>query len=530
MTKELDYLSTRVVRGLMDRRAFMGRAAALGVSAVMANTILAGTAKAAGPVKGGLLKAGLQGGESTNSLDPATYSSDVPVNYGRLFGDTLVEVDTNGEISHRIAESIEASADAKSWRFKIRKDVEFHNGKTVTPQDVVATLERHSDEDSKSGALGIVQGIENMSVDGDTVVIDLAQANADLPYLMADYHLIVQPNGGKDDPAAGIGTGPYKIIENQPGVRHVGERHANYWDADNRAHADQVEIVVINDATARLAALQSGQVHMINRVEPKVVELVKRVPGVTVQNVAGRGHYVFIAHVNTAPFDNQDLMLALKYAMNRQEMVDKILQGYGSVGNDFPINAAYPLFSDDIEQRTYDPDKAAFHFKKSGHDGSVLLRTSDVAFPGAVDAAQLYQQSAKAAGIDIEVKREPGDGYWSEVWNKQPFSTSYWSGRPVQDQMYSTAYLSTADWNDTKFFREDFDQIIIAARAELDNAKRKAMYRDAAVIVRDEGGLILPMFNDFIDATGPKVAGWSADSNGGMMNDMALSKCWLSDA
>jgi len=344
---------------------------------------------------------------------------------------------------------------------------------------------------------------------------------------MADYHLMIQPNGGKDAPDAGIGTGPYRITENQPGVRHVGERFENYWDAANRGHADSVEVLVINDATARLAALQSGQVDMINRVEPKVVNLVKRIPGVTVQNISGRGHYVFIAHVNTPPFDNQHLMLALKLAMNRQEMVDKILQGYGSIGNDFPINASYPLFSDDIPQRTYDPDKAAFHYKKSGHSGSVLLRTSDVAFPGAVDAAQLYQQSAKAAGIDIEVKREPGDGYWSEVWNVKPFSTSYWGGRPVQDQMYSTAYLSTADWNDTKFFRPDFDKIIIAARAELDNVKRKALYREAAVMVRDEGGLILPMFNDFIDATSDKVGGWSSDGNGGMMNDKALIKAWL---
>src|SRR3546814_19357879 len=68
----------------------------------------------------------------------------------------------------------------------------------------------------------------------------------------------------------------------------------------------------------------------------------------------------------------------------------------------------------------------SFHFKKAGHSGSVLLRTSEVAFPGAVDAAVLYQQSAKKAGIEIEIKREPGDGYWSNVWNVQPFSTSYW--------------------------------------------------------------------------------------------------------
>ena len=372
-----------------------------------------------------------------------------------------------------------------------------------------------------------MKGIESIKASGKEVIITLKEANADLPYLLSDYHLIVQPNGGKDAADAGIRAGPYKVSVNEPGVRHGGERFANYWQGDKMGHADQVEIIVINDATARTSALQGGQVNMINRVEPKIVDLIKRVPGVTIRNHSGPGHYVFIMHCNTAPFDNNDLRMALKLAMDREEMLDKILRGYGSLGNDFPINASYPLFSADIEQRKFDPDKAAFHYKKSGHSGSVLLRTSEVAFPGAVDAAQLYQQSCAKAGITIEVKREPGDGYWSEVWNKQPFSTSYWGGRSTQDQMYSTAYISTADWNDTRFLRPDFDKMVLAARAELDQAKRKAMYRDMAMIVRDEGGLILPMFNDFIDATGPKVGGWVDDPHQELMNGYALAKCWL---
>ena len=109
---------------------------------------------------------------------------------------------------------------------------------------------------------------------------------------------------------------------------------------------------------------------------------------VTIRNVPGKGHYVMIAHCNTPPFDNNDLRLALKYAVDREEMVQKILSGYGTVGNDTPMIKGYPLFDDDIEQRKFDPEKAAEHFKKSGHSGSVLLRTSDVAFPGAVDAAR----------------------------------------------------------------------------------------------------------------------------------------------
>jgi peptide/nickel transport system substrate-binding protein len=527
MSNELDYLSRRVALGKLSRRDFLGRAAALGVTTVFANSLLSSAALAEGPVKGGTLKAGMQGGASTDSLDPATWQSQVPYKFGRQWGEQLVEIQPDGTLNPKLATEWGSSDDAKVWTFKIRKGVQFHDGKEMTPDDVVATMERHSDANSKSGALGVMGGIENVKKDGDTVVFTLKEANADLPFLMDDYHLMIQPGGGKDKPAAGIGTGPYKVVTDEPGVRHIGTKFPNYWDGDKRGHAEQIEIIVINDATARTAALQSGQVHMINRVEPKIVDLVKRVPGVTIQNVAGKGHYVFIAHCNTAPFDNVDLRLALKYAMNREDMVKTILRGYGSVGNDTPINKAYPLFSDDIEQRKYDPDKAAFHYKKSGHDGAVLLRTSDVAFPGAIDAAQLYQQSAAKAGITIEVKREPGDGYWSQVWNKQPFSTSYWGGRPTQDQMFSTAYYSKADWNDTRFFNEKFDKMLLQARGELDEAKRKAMYRDMNVIVRDEGGVIVPMFNDFIDATSKKVGGWVPDGNQEMSGGYALSRCWL---
>jgi peptide/nickel transport system substrate-binding protein len=344
---------------------------------------------------------------------------------------------------------------------------------------------------------------------------------------MADYHLVIQPNGGMDDPTAGIGSGPYQIESNEPGVRQTFTKFANYWD-DSVGHADSAEILIINDATARMSALQSGQVHMVNSVDPKIANLLDRAPNITVQNVSGRGHYVFIMHTDTPPFDNKELRLALKYAINRQEMVDKILRGYGGVGNDIPINAAYPLFDDSMEQREYDPVKAAEHYKNSGHDGTpIVLRVAETAFPGAVDAAQLFQQSAAAAGIPLEIKREPNDGYWSEVWNKQPFCASYWTGRPVQDQMYSTAYLSTADWNDTRFNNADFDNMLQAAKAELDAAKRKELYSNMARILHDEGGVIVPMFNDFIDGVSNDIGGYMPDPNAELMSGLATSRCWL---
>ena len=527
MDSYLKYLSREAAFGRLGRREFLGRAAALGLTLPAATTLLSSGLLAAGPQKGGHLKCGLQGGASTDVLDPAKCTSQVCFMTGRNWGDTLIESHpTSGEPVPALAESWSASPDAKVWTFKIRKGVQFHNGKELTIDDVVATLKRHSDENSQSGALGIMNSISEVKADGGDLVVSLPEGNADLPLLLSDYHLVIQPNGGLDDPNAGIGTGPYKVASFEPGVRVTFEKSTNDW-RDDRGYVESVEIVVINDATARTAALSSGQVHFVNRVDPKTVDLLKRGPNLSILNTSGRGHYVFIMHCNTEPFASNDLRLALKYAMDREAMVETILRGFGKVGNDFPINETYALFPRDIEQRTYDPEKAAFHFKKSGHSGSVLLRTSEVAFPGAVDAAVLYQESAKKAGIEIEIKREPGDGYWSNVWNAQPFSTSYWGGRPTQDQMYTTAYYSKADWNDTRFIRQDFDKLLLEARAELDQAKREAMYRDMAIMVRDEGGVILPMFNDFINAVTKNVEGYVHDIGNDMSNGYAATRVWL---
>ena len=529
MNDELNFMATRVTAGKMNRREFMGKAAALGVSAVVASSVFADAARAATPVKGGTYRMGVQGGESTNSQDPASWASDVPIAGGNCWGETLVEVGPDGWVEGLIAESSESSADAKTWRFKIRDGIEFSNGKSVTADDVMRTMERHSNKDSKSGALGIVEGIETMKADGDTFELSLGVGNADLPYLMSDYHLKIQPDGGFDNPTGAVSTGPYTLEMDEPGVRMQLKRNPNYWggDQDTIAHYDEVEVIVLNDATARTAALQSGQVDSINRVEPKIAKLLDRAPTLDVQATAGRGHYVFIAHMDAAPFDNNELRLALKYALNREEMVAKILQGYGSVGNDMPINAAYPLFDDTIPQREFSLEKAAEHYKKSGHDGSpIVLRTADGAFPGAVDAAALFQQSCQAAGIPLEVKREPNDGYWSEVWNVKPFCCSYWGGRPVQDQMYTTAYLSTADWNDTRWKVPEFDKMLLDARAELDEAKRKEIYSKMGRMLNENGGLIVPMFNNFVDGVSKKVQNWSPDPNGPQMNWYAFKKTW----
>lgn len=527
MNDELARLIGFIDAGGMSRRGFLARTAAFGATAALATGLAGGMAHAAEPKRGGILRMGVGGGESTDTLDPALAANKVTGAANRQWGDELVTMSPDGKVEPRLAESFESNSDATQWSFKIREGVKFHDGTTMTAEDVVATFKRHSDEKTKSGAAGIMKGIKDIKADGSTVIITTDGGNADLPYLLSDYHLIIQPKGGVDKPDAAIGTGPYKLKSGQAGVRYEFERNADDWD-QNRGYYDGVEILVINDSTARNSALQAGQVDVINSVDPKVAKLLSKAPGMKLSAVAGRGHYVFIMHCDTAPFDNNDVRLALKYSIPRQELVDKILDGYGSLGNDIPINKAYPFFDEALKQRPYDLAKAAEHYKKSGHDGSPIeLIVADTAFPGAVDAATLWQASCQQAGIPLTIKKVPDDGYWSDVWNVKPFCASYWEGRPVQDQMYSIAYLSTAEWNDTRFKNADFDKLLIEGRSELDPAKRKEIYAKMAEILWSEGGVIVPMFNDFIDAYTDKLDGWREDPNFELMGGKVSHYTWF---
>ena len=527
MTDKLSRLIAFIDGGGLSRRGFLQTGAAFGAVAAVGTSMFGSYAYAGEPKQGGVLKLGMGGGQTTDTLDPALATNPVSGMLPRLWGDTVVAITPDKKVELLLLDKIEGNADGSEWVMSVKKGVKFHDGSEMTAADVVATFKRHSDENAKSGALGVMKGIKEIKQDGDNITLTMTGPNADLPYLLADYHLAIQPKGGVDKPAAAIGTGPYKLVKEEAGVRYVFEKHKEDWDT-KRGHFDGAEIIVINDSTARNSALQSGQVHAINRVEPKVAKLLSKAPGVKVTQVSGPGHYVFIMHCDTAPFDNNDLRLALKYSINRAEMVDKILDGFGSVGNDIPINKSYPLFDEKLEQRPFDLAKATEHYKKSGHDGSPIeLLVADGAFPGAVDAATLWQASCRKAGIPLTVKKVPDDGYWSDVWNVKPFCASYWGGRPVQDQMYSTAYLSTADWNDTRFKNEEFDKLVIEARAETDQAKRKDLYAKIATILWENGGVIVPMFNDFIDAHSDKLDGWIEDPNFELIGGYIASRTWF---
>lgn len=518
MSGSVDFLHRQFIEGRIGRRSFLKGAVALGLSVGAAQSLLAGAAQAE-PKKGGRLRAGFAEGSSTDSLDPQTYTDIYMLSVGFATHNTLTEISPEGELVGDLAENWEASADAATWTFKLRKGVEFSNGKTVTARDVIASLNHHRGADSKSAAKANVDPIENLKADGDnTVVFELASGNADFPYLMADYHLLMMPEvDDKADWQNYIGSGGYTLESHEPGVRSKLKRNPNYWK-EGRAHFDELEFLAIADVNARQNAVATGEVDVISRVDLKTVALLARRPGIRVEEETGYLHYTAPMNTKIAPFDNNHVRLALKYAVDREQLMEKILKGHGTLANDQPIAPSVPFYAE-LEQRVYDPDKAKFHLKKAGLSSlSVDLSAADAAFAGAVDAAVLMKEQAAPAGIDINVVREPSDGYWSNVWMKKPWSMVYWGGRPTADWMFSTAYAEGANWNDSFWSNERFNMLLRAGRGELDTKKRAEIYREMQQIVRDEGGVVIWGFANYVYAMadkvthGPKVAAnWELD-------------------
>ncbi|MER8961743.1 ABC transporter substrate-binding protein [Mesorhizobium sp. M0701] len=516
----------------VSRRRFLKSAAAAGAMAIGSSSgILPSVAQVPAPKKGGHFKIGVGSGSTSDSLDPTRYLESFMYIFAHGLHGYLTEIDPDGNLIGELAESWEPSKDAKTWTFKLRPGVEFHNGKTLTADDVIASINHHRGEESTSGAKVVVNAVEEIGADGPgTVVISLREANVDFPYLLEHFQLPIMPvKDGKPD-LSGVGCGGYLLDSIDYGVKATSKRFANYWKP-NAAWFDSIEVLAIHDVAARTNALTTGQIHAMDKCDLRTIHLLARNKSLEITSIAGTQHYIFPMVVDVAPFDKLDVRLALKYALDRKRLLDTLLGGYGELGNDHPIAATNRFFAKNLPQREQDLDKARFHLKKAGlSDLKVKLSTSDAAFTGAVDAAVLYQQDAAKVGITIEVVREPADGYYGNVWMKKPWWAAYWGGRPTADWMFSQVYAERASWNETHWKNPRFNQLLIAARGELDDAKRLEMYTEMQSLCRDDGGAVIPVFANYTNGLSTKVGHNKIGSNWDLDSFRCLERWWLTDA
>jgi peptide/nickel transport system substrate-binding protein len=505
----LEKMKSLAGSGKVNRREFIQFALAAGVTVAAAESMFV-DALAATPKRGGSARFGLAHGATTDTLDPAGYpDTGTQVPFWGAMANGLTEVDWQGNITPDLVESMEPADGAKKWVYKLRKGVTFHDGKDLRPDDVIASYHHHMGPNSKSAAKSLLKAVTDIKADGpNTVIFTLSGGNADFPYICSDYHIPImkaKPDGTADWQNTAR-TGAFIYDSWQPGVRAKLKRNPNYHKP-GKPYFDDVTFLTIADVGSRTNALTTGEVDWIGRCDLKTLNLLKRQPGIVIDEYTGYGHYVFPMMVDRPPFDNNDVRLALKYAVNREEINKKVFLGHAKVGNDNPISPAVKFGIDPAPKYTYDPEKAKFHLKKAGLSSlKVDLSAAEAGFTGALDAAVLYQQHAKAAGIDINVVREPDDGYWDNVWLKKSWCAGYWSGRPTCDWMLTTVYAKGAAWNETHYDNPKFNDLLITARSETDDKKRAGMYAELQQLIHDNGGAIVLVFNNYVEAQTKKLA------------------------
>ncbi|WP_082407458.1 ABC transporter substrate-binding protein [Mesorhizobium sp. 1M-11] len=509
-----------ILTSSLTRRGFLASTAAAGL------LLPFGTACAATPRKGGDFRLAMAGGSSDNSLDPRAFTQQVQRVIGVAVCNQLVEILPDGTLTPELAESWQSN-DAINWILKIRQGVTFHNGKALDAEDVVYSINLHRGK-TTSGAKSLFDAISEIKANGPhEVAVTLASPNAEFMHTFADYHAMIVPAGFEDWQKL-VGTGGYILESFQPGIRATLNRNGNYWKTD-RAHVERVTLTVMNDSTARLAALQSGAADVINQLDRKVFPLVERNQALKVVRSPGAVHWTFIGAFNAEPTKNNDVRQALKFGCDRQAMLDLIMRGLGTLGNDHPIAPNNPYYNGALEQRVFDPDKASFHLKKAGLERLTLdLYTSDAALPEAVSLSEVYQSKAGTAGIDLKVIRRPADGYWSDTWMKRPFTVSSWLNRPV-DQTFSLIYGTDSAWNESYWSNARFDKLLAEGKATLDFDKRKEIYGELQAILNDEGPSIIPIFADFLDARSVKVQGFEPSGVSDLSGDRIIERVWLDE-
>jgi peptide/nickel transport system substrate-binding protein len=520
----------RLTRRGASRRDVLRALAAAGMASLTGAGLLTASGGAFAqaqpqPKQGGKIRVATQSSSSADTLDPAKGALGTDYVRGNMFYNGLTEFDSHLGAKMALAESLE-SKDATVWVVKLRTGVQFHDGKSLTPADVVFSLMRNKDPATASKAKTVADQFKEVKATGpNEVTITLEGANADLPVILADSHFLIIKDGTTDFKTA-VGTGPYKVKDFSPGVRTVGVRNEKYWKP-GLPHIDEIELIGISDESARVNALLSGDVQLINAVSPRSTERIKSTPGFEVLETKTGEYTDLVVRDENGITGNDDFRRGMFYLQDREQIKRAVFRGFGTIANDQPIDPTNKYYLAGIPQRTFDPDKAKFYFQKSKVGSTPVQLFASPAAEGSVEMAMLLQQAAPAAGLNLQVTRVPADGYWSNHWMKHPLGFGNVNARPSADVLFTQFFKSDAPWNEANWKSPKFDQMLLAARGEPDDAKRKKIYGDMQVLVHETGGVGIPMFQSSLDAHTSKLQGLGSIPLAGLMGFAFAEHVWL---
>ncbi len=301
-------------------------------------------------------------------------------------------------------------------------------------------------------------------------------------------------------------------------------RNEHYW-RPGRPYLDELVLINFGEDDARINALLSSQVDAIDQVPMALVEVLRSDDRLRILSSETGTWLPFTMRVDRPPFDDVRVRQALRLVVDREQMVNQVLSGQGRVGNDLyaPFDPAY---ASHLPQRRQDLAKARSLLREAGHPQlEVELVTAPIQ-AGAVEAAQVFQQQAKAAGITVHLRRLDTTTFFGENYLNWDFAQSFWYTRNYLPQVASGA-LPDAPYNETHWDDAEFQDLVDRARRTLDEAERTELLHEAQRIEYERGGNIIWGFVNQVDAHQVYVAGLVPDRTGLPLSGYSFGDVWL---
>ncbi|MBK1783784.1 ABC transporter substrate-binding protein [Prauserella cavernicola] len=475
------------------------------------------------PRRGGRLRVGVTGGGASDTLDPHIPATSPDIARVRNLYEPLLYRDHDYELEMLVAESLTSSPDATTWTATLREGIKFHDGRPVTPADVVATFRRILDpDDPKSGAASLTMLGDVVATGDRQVEFRLSEASTVFDDYLAQYSLGVVPaDFSMDNP---VGTGPFRLQGFTPGLQSSFVRNEHYW-RPGQPYVDELVLINFPEDDARINALLSSQVDAIDQVPVALVEVLRSDERLRVLSAQTGTWLPFTMRVDRPPFDDVRVRQALRLVVDREQMINQVLSGQGRIGNDLyaPFDPAY---ASELPQRKQDIAQARRLLAEAGHPNLDIELVTAPIQAGAVEAAQVFQQQAKAAGVNVRLRRLDTTTFFGENYLSWDFAQSFWYTRNYLPQVANGA-LPQSPYNETHWEDPEFLDLVRRADRTVDRAEREELLKQAQRIEYERGGNIIWGFMNQVDAFQVYVAGLVPDRTGLPLSGYSFREAWL---
>jgi peptide/nickel transport system substrate-binding protein len=471
---------------------------------------------ASGPKKGGALRVGIGGGSAKDTLDAQISTTETQIDYQFLIYDSLMGWDPEHKIVMLLAEEYSPNADGSVHTVKLKSGLTFHDGSPVNADAVVYSFNRILDPKTAAAGKDQLKGLTASGIkkiDDLTVEFTLDKPNVIFYEALAYYNNAVVPIDYAPKGADGaIGSGPWVVTSFSPGQQLELKANPDYFG--DVPYLDTLTLISFADPTAKLNALLGGTVDYMTLLDSAQVGTMQATPGFKVLEAKTGGWNPFTMRVDTKPFDDEKVRQAFRLIVDRQQMIDQAKGGYSWLGNDM-YSPFDPGYAKDLPQRVQDLEQAKSLLKSAGYDNNltVELICSTATGAGDVQAAQVFAQQAKGAGVKVHVKQVDPSVFYGDDYLKWVFAMDFWGYRNYLPQASIGSYPGGV-WNETHWDDPEWIKLYDEAMKTVDDTKRNELITQASTIEYDKGGYIIYQFNKLLDAYTDKLGGAIPDNWG----------------